>query len=167
MDLLSKPEAGTEYKRYQKIPQTPPPRAHRVDKSLYMPQKKMEKAMHLLVQQVENTENGADGHKAMAQAACQIRSAWEDLNQNRRHLLAGRASNHLQKRSDDNRPRLLTTEEEEKIDKSKKVMRPFQKPRASRFWGDATSSITNNWKNPRQRSFSQGKGKGKGKGKAM
>ena len=48
-------------------------------------------------------------------AGAEIRSVWEDLQQQRRNLLAGKISGKLEKSSDETRPRLLKAEEEKRI----------------------------------------------------
>lgn len=156
MELLGRPDLDI---RFNKIPQSPAPRNNKIDRQLYQPQRKMEKAMNLLVQQVEKGDND---HRALALAATCCRSAWEDLQQQRRSLYAGKAAHALPRRPDDQRPRLLTQEEEEKI---KKVQRPA-KPRTRTFWGEATSSNSSWGKGTqnRGRSTSRQRGKGKGKG---
>ena len=155
VELLGRPDLDI---RFSKIPQTPAPRNNRVDRQLYQPQKKMEKAMNLLVQQIEK---GDQDHRALALAATCCRSAWEDLQQHRRSLYAGKAAHALPRRPDDQRPRLLTPEEEEKI---RKVQRPT-KPRSRSFWGEATSSNSSWGKGAQNRNRSNSRQRGKGKGK--
>ena len=60
--------------------------------------------------------------------AANLRSAWEDTQQHRRDLFAGKQAYKLDKREDDNRPRLLTDVE------NKKIQRFPPKPPASN-WG--------------------------------
>jgi hypothetical protein len=145
--------------KYTLIPNTPPPRPkHRLDSSLTTPQQKMEHAMHTLVDFVETNEK-----QSLLHTAAMIRSAWEDLHQQRRQTLAGRQSFKLDKRSDDNRARLLTQEEESKI------VRPRPQPRPTRFWGDTSSSskeqqFSQKSFHDKPRTPSRGKGRGKGKG---
>ena len=43
--------------------------------------------------------------------AALVRSSWEDCNQARRELIAGKGKAKLDKREDDDRPRLLSKEE--------------------------------------------------------
>ena len=119
--------------KYQNIPQTPPQRQNRLDLAMQQPQAKLELAMHALVHHVET-----DDKQALLHTAAWIRSAWEDLHQQRRHTLAGKLSYKLEKRADDNRPRLLTAEEETKIAQTK----ARTQPRPSRYWGDTTSGDT-------------------------
>ena len=52
-------------------------------------------------------------------AGALIRSAWEDLLQARREHMAGKQRSKLDKRSDDQRARLLTAEEEAKISQAR------------------------------------------------
>ena len=93
---------GKTLTKYQEIPQTPPPRKHRLDSNLAIMQNKLEMAMQALVHSQETNER-----EPVAQAAAWIRSAWEDIHQQRRHLLAGRQSHKLDKRVDDTRRKLL------------------------------------------------------------
>ena len=105
---------------------------------------------------------GNKNKKHLSQAGALIRSGWEDAHQNRRKLLAGKGKAALDARIDDQRPRLLTKEEEEKT-------RKFH-PRPV-----ITKDTVNQWRGRgRYRSTSrhnQGKGKGSrgskgGKGQA-
>lgn len=150
---------GRDQVQYKGVPQTPTARQHKIDQKLCQTQKKLELAMHLMVHQQE-TQNP---HCQEVLAAA-IRSAWEDLLQQRRTLMAGRQASKLEAREDDNRARLLSKEEEEKVEKARSA-------RARIF------SANPNWRsrsvpgNARPYSFTkfptqpkQGKGNGKGKG---
>ena len=102
--------------------------------------------------------------KSLTLAAAFARSSWEDLQQQRRGLLAGKAAPKLGPRKDQDAPRLLTPDEEEKVQKSRQQQsfagsrgRTFYRPN---FRGDRSRS-----NKPRDRSFSRSSGKGKGKGK--
>ena len=70
----------------------------------------MEIVMHIMVHSQEK-QASAEVVAAFAQ------SAWEDLQQQRRSLLAGRQMSKLDIREDDSRARLLSKEEEEKVAK--------------------------------------------------
>ena len=144
--------------KYTGICATPPFRPqHRLDASLQMPQQKLEMAMHSLVHHVETNDK-----QALLHTAAWIRSAWEDLHQQRRQTLAGKQSFKLDKRTDDNRPRLLTQEEESKIT----ISRPRPQPKPARFWGDTSSGEHRRYNyGPQQPPKSSGKGRGKGRGK--
>ena len=146
---------------YAHIPLTPPPRKNRIDTQLYTGQKKLEHAMHMLTHHLETGDNESIGI-----GAAWIRSAWEDMHQQRRSLMAGKQAFKLDPRTDDTRPRLLTKEEEQKIQRQR---RP--KPRARPFWGESQSSNFRPTEQPHYRSKTpttpRGKGRGKGKGKAM
>lgn len=146
---------------YANIPLTPPPRKNRIDTQLYTGQKKLEHAMHMITHHLETGDQEAIGI-----GAAWIRSAWEDMHQQRRTLMAGKQAFKLDPRADDTRPRLLTKEEEQKIQRQR---RP--KPRARPFWGEAQSSNFRPTEAPHYRSKTpttpRGKGKGKGKGKTM
>ena len=108
---------------YQHVPQTPPPRKNRIDNGLCTAQKKLEHAMNMMVHGLEMNDRQFTGV-----AAAWVRSAWEDLNQQRRYLIAGKQSFKLDHRADDNRPRLLTKEEEQQI-----AFKRRPKPRAKAF----------------------------------
>lgn len=160
--------------KYQNIPLTPPQRQHRMDIALQQPQAKLELAMNALVHHVET-----DDKQALLHTAAWIRSAWEDLHQQRRHTLAGKLSYKLEKRTDDNRPKLLTAEEENKIAQTK----ARTQPRPVRYWGDTTAGDNRtsgykgrnwSWKpTENQKTGSKyppktsGKGKGKSTGKGL
>ena len=153
---------------FSKVPETPMPRKqHQTYFSLFQIQKKVEGAMNMLVHCAESGDQ-----RSLHVQAAMLRSAWEDLLQMRRSTLAGREFRKLDPRSDDTRPKLLTREEEGKLNKGfsskvkgKEQNRKDQGP-PHRFYRD------NNWRgrsysrpNWRSRSSSRtGKGKGKGKG---
>lgn len=133
---------------YTKIPSTPSSRKHILDQKMYIPQKKMEQAMHHLVHSLETQDP-----QGTQVAAAYVRSAWEDLHQARRDLLAGRQKYKLEKREDDNRARLLTKEEEAKIQQ------------APRFPKGKTQGYPRHGVPSRQDYQQGGRGKGKGKGR--
>ena len=70
--------------------------------------------MHSMVHMLET-----DDKEQIKICAALIRSAWEDCNNNRMCLLAGKEIVKLHKRTDDNRKMLLSNEEEEKIARGK------------------------------------------------
>ena len=111
---------------------------------------------------VSHLETG--DRKALGVTAALVRSAWQDLHEQRRSLLAGgKGKNLLEKRPDDERTRLLTPQEEEKINKAHK---PSAK--AKKFWGrNDGPQQPRPPQHPggfrgRTRSRSQNRGKGKG-----
>jgi hypothetical protein len=137
--------------KYKGVPSTPPPRKHPKDHQLFLIQKKLEGTMQLLVDHFERGEV-----QSLQLAAALARSSWEDCQQARRTLLAGKGGGSiLERRNDDERPKLLTPEEEQKLRQQRQQQ---QKARGrDRFRS-----------NSRFRSTSgqfHGKGKGKGKGK--
>ena len=88
------------------MPQTPPPRkGHAGDKALKSAHKKIEEAMHLCVEMVEN-----GNFTQMPLQVALMRSAWEDLLQSRRVVMAGNKSNLLDRRPDADAPESLTQE---------------------------------------------------------
>jgi hypothetical protein len=171
LQLLSKPPPLQDMKMqaqsvvvYSGVPETPAPRRNKVDLSLYTVQHKLEVAMHLLTQSMDTSQV-----ISMVQAAAWIRSGWEDLQQQRRSYMAGRQAWKLDQRSDDQKAKLLSPEEEKKI---KVPSRPKTQPPARSV---ATSSWHNQeWTGPkwkpreheRPRSFTQSRSRKGGKGKA-
>lgn len=159
--------------KYQGVPETPSHRSQpqgsskygnssgRLDQRVQGTQVKLEAAMHLMVAQLETGDS-----KNMGLASAMIRSAWEDLNENRRHLAAGRQRYALEQRQDITEARLLTKEEEEKVRKARafnpgsRGRRPEPPDASSTSWtGNWKPNYSQNWTKP-----SQGRGKGKGKG---
>jgi len=147
--------------RYSGVPETPPPRRHRVDNQLHTVQKKLEVSMHLLVHFLETNDKSA-----LATSGAYLRSASEDVLQQRRQFMAGKQAWKLPRRADDNRPTLLTADEEKRI-------KPERQPRLEHRFrplppqGGPPASSSNRWESkweprPRFRSNSRGKGKGKG-----
>ena len=145
--------------RYAGVPETPAARRNRVDTQLQTAQLKLENTLHLLCHNME-TNNPA----ALGAAAAFARSAWQDLHEQRRSFLAGKQAWKLDPRPDDCRPRLLTIDEEKKIERQPRT--------SSTRWG-SNNWNTNSWgqqqggnrpwSGSRTRSQSAGKGKGRGK----
>ena len=77
--------------------------------------------MHSMVHMLET-----DDKEQIKISAALMRSTWEDYNHNRRCLLAGKEKVKLDKRTDDNRPMLLSKEEEGKMAKGKRFHQPRQ-----------------------------------------
>ena len=147
-----------ESTKYEGVPPTPPPRGNRLDKQIWTTQHKLEAAMNLMVAQLETNDAAR-----MAMAGAMIRSAWEDLNENRRRLMAGRQTYTLDQRKDMDQTRLLSTEEAEKVRKARsaKATAPATQGKgnqAPRQWKpDWNTQGQGNWRK-------SGKGQGKGKG---
>jgi hypothetical protein len=158
LDLVAK--QVREQVQYKGVPQTPAARQNKVDQRLFTIQKKMEIAMHQMVHQQE-----VQDPKSLEVIAAMLRSAWEDVQQQRRVLMAGRQAPKLDTREDDNRARLLSREEEDKIAKGRAAR--AQSFRANPDW--RSRSATGNVKTFTFSKFpptaKQGKGKGNGKGK--
>jgi hypothetical protein len=151
---------------YQEVPETPPPRRNKIDLSLWQGQQKIEYALHNIVHHLETGEKAKIGI-----AAAWARSAWQDLQEQRRQLLAGgRGRTLLERRPDEQKPRLLTPQEEEKINRAK---RPQAK--AKNVWGTnggphppaAPPNHPPDFRGQQHRSRSRTRGKGKGKGGKM
>ena len=99
---------------YEDIVKTPQPRRTTLDRALYNPQRKMELAMNHLITITEKSSDPNLQHDLDLLGAI-VRSAYEDLNDNRRRLLAGRSGHVLERRSDLESSRLLTESEEQKL----------------------------------------------------
>jgi hypothetical protein len=152
LDILKNTERKTTM--WKNVPRTPAPRRNALDQRLYQPQRKMEVVMNLLITALE-TKDPNDTHQAAAYA----RSAWQDLQENRRGLIAGRARHKLEKRPDDTRPKLLSKEEEKEVEKTKR----WQDKDGSRK--GKGSYQRNNFSDRGSRSYSSGRSHGRGKGK--
>lgn len=137
------------------VPQTPKARRDPRDKKLWVAQDKLEMGLHLTVQFAETKDM-----TALAIASAYFRSSWEDLQQGRRQLIAGKQSRKLEPRADDTTPKLLSKEEEKQIFKPRFNQPPW-KPQ-----GQATSQPTN-WYGWQNQNKWKGPGKGKGKGKGF
>ena len=151
---------------YNQVPQTAPPRKNRVDFNLHTAQKKQEQAMHMMVNYMECNDK-----RKLGMAAALIRSSWEDLNQNRRKLLAGKQAHKLEPRIDDDRQRLLTREEEQKVRPTPtRSTQGFGRPQWAAMSpnGISASTSSSTFRTNRPRKFSAeraGKGRGKGNGR--
>ena len=108
---------------------------------------------------------------ALAMAAAISRSAWEDINEQRRALFVGKHVQVLDKRKDDERPRLLSEAEDQRMARTSrpnfklgKGQPGFTKPN----WAPSTSNSSGGFvrirssSNIRTRPGGRGKGKGKG-----
>ena len=117
------------------VPQTPAARRTAVDRALFNPQHKMELVLHRMATTIERCPDPSTRQEIQAMAAL-VRSSYEDINESRRRLIAGRQQDILQRRTDVTDNRLLSEAEEQKL-------------RQRQTTG---------------RSLGKGKGKGKGKG---
>ena len=152
---------------YLGVPESPGARQNRVDSQLQAAQQKIELGLHLLTHYLETGNRAAIGG-----AAAWYRSAWEDLNQQRRQFLAGKEAWKLGRRNDDHAGRLLTEEEEKKLSRGKGVgkgnhdrgrFRDSATSWARKDWAVQKPYYNNDWS--RARSLSRGRGKGKGRGR--
>lgn len=143
--------SASEVIKYAGVPETPQPRRNRVDQQLFQAQSKLENVLHLLVHYHES------GNSATLGATVAFaRGAWEDLQQQRRSFYAGRQAWKLEPRADDGRPKLLTQDEEKKLQVDRQPRAPT---RFNTSWGNQPAKPF-----ARSRSQSQSHGKGKGKG---
>ena len=133
---------------YSGVPETPLPTKAPADKWHFDAQVKVEAAMHLMLRSLEE-----DDKDHVVQAFAWLRSSWEDQLQTRRRSFAGHQSWKLDPRKDDNKPRLVTIEEEKKLQQGKSKGKGKGPPSTTpRTWnGDKTSSNSRSW----------GRGKGK------
>ena len=97
---------------YEGVPRTPPATSNFHDKQLQRMQAKLEGCMNLIIHLLEDV-NGRQS--SLGKAAGLVRSLYEDILQKRRQLFAGRQSHQLERREDDNSIRLLSREEEKKV----------------------------------------------------
>ena len=126
--LLTK--ARAEVILYKKLPRTPAARADPKDKQLQRTQVKLELALNLIVQHLDFGSGSA-----LAGSAAYLRSAYEDLQQDRRQLMAAGQRSKLNKREDNKQPRLLSEEEERKIQEGKAKGKAFGKGQRSGGYG--------------------------------
>lgn len=137
------------------LPETPTPRKNMIDRSYWTIQHKLDITMNMMIQY---TESGDKQH--FAQAAALVRSAWEDCHQTRRRVYAGKGKSTLPVRPDDTRPRLLTTEEEEKARRASR--RPIPTNQITQSTVQQWRPKPQQWRSPSNSSRPKGKGKGKG-----
>ena len=97
--------------KFTGVPEPPPPRRNnKVDIHLHNVEQKLCTAMNLLTQYLESNDQSNIGT-----AAAWIRSAQQDNREQRRALMAGKQAWKLDPRQDDEKPRLLSAEEEKRI----------------------------------------------------
>ena len=167
-DLQALRDSKSDVALYLGVPEAPGPRRNRVDSQLYQAQAKVELGLHLMAHFLE-----CGNRSALAAAAAWQRSAWQDLQEQRRQFMAGREAWKLEKRRDDKSLKLLSEEEEKKIGKQwKDKVKPRDgagKGEKGRFrdsrptWRRDWAQDQGSWRDrSRVRSSSYGKGKGKG-----
>ena len=126
-----------------------------MDQKLFQTQKKLETLMHCIVHEEEH-------HSEAEVIAALARSAWEDLQQQRRTLITGRQMGKLDIREDDSRAQLLSKEEEENVAKGR-AARAQQQFHATPDWRNTSQTgFATPYYNKWQPASKQGKGKGKG-----
>jgi hypothetical protein len=97
--------------RFTGVPEPPPPRrANKVDQHLHNVESKLCVSMNILANYLETKDNSNIGL-----AAAYIRSAQQDVREQRRALMAGKQAWKLDPRVDDEKPKLLNAEEEKRI----------------------------------------------------
>lgn len=146
--------------RYVDTPVTPAARKHRADQSLAVMQKKLEASLNAITEHLESGDPNA-----LAVGGALIRSAWEDANDNRRRILAGRQQFVLKGRKDQDAAKLLEAEEEEKL---RKARASFRNQKGGKGKGKGNPFAQNYSSSGRFRSGSRprwnSKPRGKGKG---
>ena len=157
--LSSVLKTAKEVPRYKGVPKTPAPRKFNVDRNLAGVQRKLEVGMSAFVHSLEKQDP-----QEVAVAAGLVRSAWEDIQQTRRRLCAGKQSFALKQRSDFNQPRLLDAEEEEKIRKARIPRGNFRKGEKGGKGGNYSFRSSSRF-GDRFRRFPSNSGRGKGKGR--
>ena len=134
---------------YSGVPETPLPTKAVTDKRQFDAQVKIEAAMHLMLRSLED-----DDQDYVIQAFAWLRSSWEDQLQTRRRSFAGKQSWKLDPRSDDNKPRLVSLEEEKKLKQGKgKGKGKGQSTPPPRQWNSGWQASSSN------RSWGRGKGR--------
>ena len=152
LDSLTK--GKTQIDKWEGVPQTPKARRDPRDKKLWVAQDKIEMGLHLTVQFAETKDM-----QALAIATAYFRSSWEDLQQGRRQLIAGKQSRKLEPRQDDTAPKLLSRDEEKAIFRPRINQPPWRQQAAPQFQQQT------HWQWNQQNKWKPlGKGKGKGKG---
>ena len=160
--------------RFSGIPKTPAPRRNQKDRTLHKVQRKLENAIHALT---ENACNKDDSTMWELNAAGLIRSAWQDLHEERRALLVKQPWK-LDDRPDKTDVRLLAPHEEKlpkrnmKGGKGGKGRNTYQPQNAQPSTNTnpnpnykGNNYNPNHWRDKtRERSKSRSSGKGKDKG---
>ena len=111
-DLMGRPPALTliyqtkaKLPLYEGVPSTPMAKQQQFkDKQLAAVQQKLESTMHLMVNAVEHPEKQ---HEYLHTAAAFVRSAFEDIHQQRRSAIAGARRHKLEVRPDDDSARMF------------------------------------------------------------
>ena len=119
-DLFGKPPAlglvqhtKGKISLYEGVPSTPPARHQNYrDRQLVAVQQKLESAMHLLVAAIEKPDHQVD---FLHTVGAFVRSAFEDVQQQRRGAIAGARRNKLEPRPDDDSARLFSREEDKML----------------------------------------------------
>ena len=150
-------ETGRNQRKYQGIPQTPPPRKHGLDSHLTIVQNKLELAMQALV-----TSQEANAREPVAQAAAWVRSAWEDIQQQRRHILQRQALD----RWADNPTTTLLSQAEEKDVRTTTCVPTRYMPAGQKFWSEHQIP-SQGARKPQEVPSHKGKREGKGNGKRL
>ena len=175
-DLLGKPPAlaliqhtKTKVPLYERVPATAPARQQFYrDKQLTAVQQKLESTMHLMINGVENPQQQ---NQFLHTAAAFVRSAFEDLQQQRRGAIAGARRHKLDARPDDDSAKLFSKEEDKMLSlqykrgqqNNKRYPRQQQRQQQQNQQFQQRSDSAQP-QNRRWRSSSKGKG-GKGKGR--
>lgn len=148
--LLDLKNAQSDIKLFQDVPESPPPTRQIQDKRLFDAQVKIEAALHLIMQSLDINDK-----QPTIEAAAWLRSSWEDLLQTRRKAFAGKQSWKLDARKDDNKPKLVSPEEEKKLRTGKGKGTGKGTGKGKGQWGNQRSS-SSSWGSsgrPQQKSW--------------
>ena len=146
--LLDLKHAQSDIKLYQDVPESPPPTRHIQDKRLFDAQVKIEAALHLIMQSMEINDK-----QPTVEACAWLRSSWEDLLQARRKGFAGKQAWKLDARKDDNKPKLVSPEEEKKLRTGKGKGTGKGNGKGKGAWGTQRPSQWGSSGRPQQKSW--------------
>ena len=151
---------------YEGVPATPPARHQNYrDRQVAAVQQKLESAMHLLVTALEKPDHQVE---YLHTVGAFVRSAFEDLQQQRRGAIAGARRHKLEPRPDDDSARLFSREEDKMLatqyGKRKQGNKRNSRPQQQQQQQQNTQRTDS--QKPQQRKWrSQSKSGEKGKGK--
>lgn len=149
--------------RVEGVPITPPARRNTIDRSWQEVGAKLELAMHAAVPAMDGI-NDAATRATFEKVAMFIRSAWQDVHEARRRLLAG--STPLDRRADAGGARLLTDAEEKRVRMDRKAAASKKnKPSKDKKGKKRRGDYYNGGKQPKGKNPTGGKGKGKKRSK--
>ena len=140
------------------VPETPAPRRSMQDRGLAGTQKKLEAALTKLVELAEKEDGSLQTDIGLTAAL--VRSAYEDINEARRRMFAGRQAYKLDARGDVTQNKLLSSSEELKLRQGKGKGKGFR-PSAPFRGQNQQQEGSQQAKPVAWRNLSQGKGQGR------